>query len=83
MTLVANINTLESQKFTESVDGKVSVRVMPLGVLVPAQFDTIEASYPTATTDVFVYKAVGLTVATVTITYTDATKDTIQTVVRS
>lgn len=51
--------------------------------LVPGVYNSITASYPSATTEVYVYKFNGTTVSTVTVTYTDSTKDNVSSVVRS
>lgn len=70
--------------FDEAVD---AIRTVPSGgILVKEAFDYIEASYPNATTEIFVYKeggSGGTTVATVSITYTDGTKESISTVTRT
>lgn len=54
--------------------------------LVPFAFDYISANYSGGTTDVYTYKtggAGGVTVATVTITWTDSTKTVLSTVIRT
>lgn len=83
MTLTKNINTLEAAKFAETNDGKVAVRVMPLGVFVPSEFDAIQAEYPSPTTEVFTYSFQGNQVASITVTYLDSSKDQILSVVRA
>lgn len=63
--------------------------VQPLSLLNPGWSTTIDAvtvTYPTSTTEVFVYRqggASGTAVLTLTITYVDSTKEQIQSVVRS
>jgi hypothetical protein len=62
---------------------KTSVETRLGGSLVPAVFDTILPAF-NPTTDVYVYKTGGTggtTVKTITITYTDATKAVIQSIV--
>lgn len=46
-------------------------------------YDEIDATYPNGTTEVYVSKLASITQQTVTVTYTDSTKDFISTVVRS
>lgn len=53
------------------------------GLLVPFPFDTITYTNTSSTIDTYNYTNAGSAVATVTITYTDATKGTIASVVRS
>jgi hypothetical protein len=62
---------------------KTSVEARLGGSLVPAVFDTIVPTF-NPTSDVYVYKTGGLagtTVKTLTVTYTDATKAVIQSIV--
>lgn len=44
---------------------------------VPVDYDAGEVQYPSATQEVYLYKLAGVTVKTISITYTDATKETI------
>lgn len=46
-------------------------------------FDEIQAAYPTATTETYTYLEAAVTQAIITVTYTDATKEFIQSVVRT
>ena len=51
--------------------------------LVTASYDYVTISYPTDTTEVYVFKSggsAGTTVSTVTLTYTDATKNSLSSV---
>jgi len=60
-----------------------SLRITGSGKLVTESFDYIAATYPTATTEVYTYKtggSGGTTVATVTVTYVDATKEEVSSV---
>ena len=52
------------------------------GFEIPAH-DTIEATYPTDATEVYTYKDSGDTVATITVTYTDSTKEVLTSVVKT
>lgn len=47
------------------------------------QFDTILASYPTVSSEVYTYQLSAVTQAIVTVTYTDATKEVLTSVVRT
>ena len=53
------------------------------GALVPVSYDNIAVNLAGATADVYTYKVGVATVATVTITYVDATKAVISTIVRT
>lgn len=62
---------------TVKINSLGNTQVLDMGKLVPKEFDTILATYPLATTEVYTYKtggSGGTTVATVTVTYTDASK---------
>ena len=56
---------------------------MPTASLVPFAFDAIEAAYPSSTTETYTYKRGGSTVATVTVTYTNSSKEVLASVARS
>jgi hypothetical protein len=59
-------------------------RVVAVGnAIVKVPFNEIQATYPSTTTEVFTYKNGEVTVATVTVTYTDATKEVLTSVVVS
>ncbi len=65
-------------------DGTVNVNTN--NVLVNKPFDYLNAAYPNPTTEVYTYKlggAGGVLQATVTVTYTDASKANIATVVKT
>lgn len=51
--------------------------------LVPEQHDEIQATYPTTSSEVYTYKLSGSSVAVVTVSYADATKEALTSVVRS
>jgi hypothetical protein len=53
------------------------------GTLVPEKYDSITASYPSSSTEQYVYKLASTTVATVTVTYSDSTKTQLTSVVRT
>lgn len=62
-------------------DGSVNVNVQNALVTVP--YDAIYGSYPSAILEVYTYKNLGVTVATVTVTYVDATKNLIASVIKT
>lgn len=76
------------QSFTE-VDGRQARRVTNVGMgnlLEGVVFDYIGAAYPDTTTETYTYKnggSGGTTVATITVIYTDTTKEFISSVTRS
>lgn len=82
-TGVRNINTLQADSLQVLSDGTTYRNVLNIASLVPSSYDSIAATYPTAVTEVYTYKTGGLsgdTVATITVVYTDATKEVLSTV---
>lgn len=60
--------------------------VTSIGSLLDVSYDYIGVAYPTTTTEVYTYKdggSGGTTVATITVTYSDATKEQLTSVERS
>jgi len=47
------------------------------------KYDEIDATYPDSTHEVYVYKLATITQATITVTYTDTTKQFITSVIKS
>jgi hypothetical protein len=68
---------------TLNPDGSLPVSATINNTLVPEQHDEIQATYPTTSSEVYTYKLSGASVAVVTVTYTDATKEVLTSVVRS
>lgn len=64
-------------------DGNGNVKVVQYNKLIKAMFDSIYATYPTTSTEQYVYKNAGVTVGTVLVTYTDSTKAVLTSVVAS
>lgn len=52
-------------------------------ILAGVEFDEIAASYPNSTTEVYVYKLATVTQATITVVYTNASKDLVSSVVKT
>lgn len=63
--------------------GRRALHVKSLAQLVSEKYDAIYAAYPDAVTEVYTYKCLGATVATVTVVYTNSTKDVLTSVVRT
>jgi len=70
--LSGDIRDLEKQKFLDSGNGVPAVRVLDVGSSI--EWDTVNTTYPNDHTEVYTYKKGGVTVQTVTVVYTDATK---------
>lgn len=88
MSLPNNLKDREFQKFQADANGDTAVNVLlgagALGSLLQGvEYDTIEATYPSAVVEVYAYKKLTVLQATITVTYTDATKDRVSTVVRT
>ena len=89
MALPGNIRDREYAKFTE-VGGETAVRVTGSNasgsILADVVYDAVSTAYPNDTTEVYSFFQGGLSgtlQATITITYTDNTKNDLNTVVRS
>jgi hypothetical protein len=85
MTLSTSVRDREKNKFFETTDGETAVRVGLFSGPPSKQvdYDAISVNYPNATTETFSYYQGGLAgtlVLTVTVVYTDATKEDISTV---
>jgi len=92
MTIPCSVKDLELKKFVESPpdSSDTAVRVKISGgsgsLISGIEYDSISVTYPNALTEIFSYYINGLTgtlVATVTVGYTDATKEDISTVVKT
>lgn len=81
-----NINTLQADSLQVLADGTTYRNVLNIASLVPASYDSIAVTYPSAVTEVYTYKAGGLsgdTVATITVTYSTSAKEILVSVVRT
>lgn len=84
MTLNANKNTLEQQKFVESAEGNVAVRTLNIGGFIDAAVgNKIIVAYPSATTETYTYKNGATTYKVLLVTYTDSTKANVSEVERT
>lgn len=78
----------DNQSFT-TVNGEIARRVTPVSqgsLLEGLSFDYIAVTYPTTLSEVYTYKtggSSGTTVATITVVYTDDTKENLLSVERS
>jgi hypothetical protein len=66
-----------------NVSSDRSLQVANVGDLVKEAYDTILATYPTTSSEVYTYKSGATTVAVVTVTYTSSSKVDLQSVVRT
>lgn len=67
-------------------DGKVFRRVAGSfggSLIAGLDFDEVQATYPDSITEVYTFKNATVTVATVTLVYTDSCKDKLQSAVRT
>lgn len=83
MTTTLNQQEINKREHDATISAK---RVALNHSLVREEYDYIGMTYPTATTEVIVYKSGGsggTTVATVTITYVDSTKAQVSSVART
>jgi hypothetical protein len=63
-----------------------SLPVMTMNAMVPRKFDYVTVSYPTSVQEIYVFKtggSGGTTVATITVNYTDATKEFVSNAART
>jgi len=82
------LHDLDLQNFERLEPNKSARYVISVGqnILAGVEFDSISVAYPNATTEIFTYYAGGLSGtlnATVTVVYTDATKEDVSTVERT
>lgn len=82
MALNENINNLEKDKFKD-VNGLTTVNVNPITGLSVGEYDEVQATYPSSTTEVFTFKYDTSTIAVVTLTYSDASKRDLTSVVKA
>jgi hypothetical protein len=75
--------TVNGTPATIKVDAQGNQSVIMVNALVPTAFDSIFATYPSATQELYTYKFNTVTVAIVTVDYTDASKNTLVSVVRT
>ena len=75
--VIQNVHNIES--------GALNVKGVG-GTLVTESFDYVAASYPSVTQEIYIYKtggSGGTTVATVTVNYTDSTKENLLNVTKA
>jgi hypothetical protein len=63
--------------------GRRALHVKVAGGIVGVNYDQIIATYPNPVTEVYTYQLAAVTVATVTVVYTDSTKANLSTVTRT
>lgn len=71
---------------TPGTDGRGQLHTKAFGagsLLSGVEYDEIDASYPDSVTEVYVYKLATVTQATVTVVYTDSSKNYIVSAIRT
>lgn len=63
--------------------GRRALHVKVAGGIVGVNYDQIIATYPNPVTEIYTYQLAAVTVATVTVVYTDSTKANLSTVTRT
>jgi hypothetical protein len=74
---------MDGTKRALRVDSKGNSKSLVMNSLVPYEYNGISFSYPDTFTEVFTYTQNGITVSTVTVTYTDSTKTRLASVART
>lgn len=75
--------TISGTQSVIKVDSTGNQSTFVMNSIVPVAYDSIYPSYPNSTTEIYVYKQGATTVATVTVVYTDSTKNNITSIVRT
>jgi hypothetical protein len=87
MSMSPNISSREYEKFFETSDGSTGIRVGAFGGFsAPTGTDTITATYPSSVVEVYQYRSGGVSgtiLMTLTVTYTNTTKEFISSVVKT
>jgi hypothetical protein len=79
-----NTKDNENYKFFNNGNDEATVRVGGTGTIISGiQFDEIQATYPSGTIEIYQYLYESNVVATVTVTYTNSSKNEVQSVLRS
>jgi hypothetical protein len=81
MALSPSEQDRELAKFVETSDGKTAIRTISFGNLIPPNAKYGSCAYPDATTEVYTFKtsSTGTTLGTLTVVYTDSTKEVLST----
>lgn len=74
---------LRALKTDNSGSLQIGGTIIQSNVLVPYNYDNILASYPSSTQEVYEYRTSTTVVATITVTYTNSSKSTISSIVRT
>ena len=87
MALPKSLCDREQAKFLETSAGETSVRVSDVsGLLAGIDYDAVSVAYPNGTTEVYTFFSGGLAgtlLATVTLTYVNASKSDLSSAVRT
>lgn len=72
LVVTQNSQPLPSGGSTSSLQTDIKTQLQIINSLVPAIYDNIGITYPTTSSEVYIYKIGGTTVSTITVAYTDA-----------
>lgn len=82
MSLPQQITSREQQKFVETAEGNVAVRIIG-NFLDEVVGNKIEVAYPSSTVETYTFKNGATTYKVIAVTYTNASKDYISSVERT
>lgn len=84
MSLPGTRQERDYESFGLTSDGLTARRVIVSGGLLPGfSYDEVNVDYPSSAVEVYTFKLASATQSIVTVTYTDSTKDSLLSVVRS
>lgn len=86
MAMDSNRQQREQDKFEETSGGDTAIRTLSKSKLVNSEYDYIGVTYSDTVTEIYVYKfggSGGTTVATITVVYTDSTKEFVSSVTKT
>ena len=79
----AGIKDLEYKKFIKPESQEPIVRTSAVDGFNLSEYDEVQVTYPTSTTEVFTFKLSASTIAIITLTYTNSSKNDLQSAVKS
>lgn len=85
MAISSNTETREFDKFAGDSRDNTYIRTGQINSLVTEPYDYIAATYPTTSSEVYTFKSggsSGTTVATITVVFTDSTKEVLTSVTK-
>lgn len=81
--LIAHSGTADTAETRKVVSTDGNLHVKSFGALSAYEYDNIAVAYPDGTTETYTFKAGTVPAGTISVTYTDSTKGSISTVVKS